>query len=271
MLKIERLCHSREVTIRLRTKDSVFTKHLALALALSILFHFGSLLFVEISDRSPVILLPLPQVTVETDLGLATQAQESTLVPEMVSDGLMPRYVLEPEASCPEMPRMPTRQVNHRYISDRDFLPIESTFSHAKHLRYAPDAPHFSFIRHYNPVKIHVSGELAELRVIDDGMQLFSDHLKRPHLVRRCTVRFHVQVDTKRGKVFWFNPVLSSGDEELDEIAEQVLSKLSFDFTPTAHIQEGEVEIQFQVERKGPYDYLLAQPVDEELFYDDAY
>lgn len=258
MLKIERLCHNREVTIRLRTKDPVFTKHLVTAIALSLFLHLLAAITIEIRDSAPPLLLPLPQLIVETDLGLATQAQESSLAAETENDGLMPRYVVEPEAVYPEMPRMPLRPINRRYISERETLPLTQEFSRVERLTYIPDTPHFSFIRHYEPVRVHVSGELATLELIDDAKDLLTTDLERPHLMRRCTTRFRVQVDTRRGKVFWFDPVLSCEDEELDQIAAKLVSALQFSPRSRAPISEGEIEIQFQVKHSGPYHYLLA-------------
>ena len=271
MLKIESVSHKRDVTIRLRSTETLFTKHLWWALSISLGLHLLCALVVEIKSSAPSEWAPVRTIAVDTDLGLVAEAEESRIVPQMMDQGLMTRYVLEPEAAYPELAHMPARPVNRRTEADRDALPVASQFEDLERLPYVPDTPNFSFIRHFEPVRVNISGELAELTITDDATDLFAENVERPPLIKRCKARFHVQIDGNKGSVFWFETLDSSSNPELDTIAQRILTQLRFAPTPHKHICEGQIEVQFQVRETGPYDYLLGDieaTVEDEL--DDA-
>lgn len=264
MLKLERLSHDREITIRLRGREPLMTKNLVWGLLIALFLHLSAFIFVEIRSTAPPPYPPIPQVVVDTDIGLTSHANESTILPQMAADGLVPRHVVEPEASYPEMPRMPRRAVNRRSEAAREILPFAQQFNDVEKLPYIPDSPRFSFIKRYDPIRINISGELAEWNLVDDAMSLVSTELKRPELIRRCTARFKVQVDGKKGVVFWYDLMSGLHDEGLEEIAKRLVTQLRFKPHFFHHLSEGEIEIQFQVPQSGPYDYLLAEEELEE-------
>lgn len=221
MLKLEKSPKTHEITLSIREPNRFFTKTLLIALGWALALHLGGYLFIQIQ---PFKLLPsftFPPVNVETttpfdQLSLQIKSEEAFL------DSIPPPPM--PQAVFPLAPD--TFLLDEESALGGYYKNLSSSFLFDSLERTAlPILPPVSMPIEYTPLQIHVSGNLASRKILEEP-----DPIKK---VAQGTLHYYrssydVQIDPLTGQIIWYEKKLSSGNERIDHLAENKLLSLKF-------------------------------------------
>lgn len=223
MLKIEKISQLSGLTIhvRLREKERFFEPRLLKALAIALAFHCGALLLFHVTPftlSSPFVFSPV-QVQSEHSLQGGVSALVSPYVEE--DDELLPPLPgLVPALDWLSPPQESTLVAS---------LALDPETFHSLEERIWPKSWEPLSLKLEEPrIQLVISGDLAELPLIAkdsllDEMQPFSPQLS-PHYVT-----YQVQIDEKKGEIFWYECTQSSGIAAMDHLTEKILLSLRFE------------------------------------------
>lgn len=256
MLRLERSKEEKDIAIRLRGTESLFTRPFVYALLFSVVLHASFCFTFKIVSPDLREFPPFSPLRVEVDWGAAHQGIESSQIPELQVKGTLPRYVLKPENSSPSSPSLPTSSVQLEEWSKPIQFPQKS-FDRLEETAYRPERVHFSFHRSQNPVDVHISGQVSSWTVANDGLEQLNKELGREVYSEPFTNKFRIQVEGQGGTIFWFEQLQGSGEKELDAIAQSILQEMRFQPSSNNWATEGEICITFFVSPSDSYSRLL--------------
>jgi len=210
-------------------------------------FHLLGFLLIDIETLILVEDRPHPPVEVTPYIGNVIHTEGKLSAAQIDAHGLLPRYILEPEAALPKLPKFPDIPVLIRLPHEKDLSSSSGMFQQVERVayRYAPLSMPLKF--NTESVGINVSGllwdfELKPYELNKDSLDNLPENIKGNY---RCT--FRVQVQEKTGEIFWYSLNKGSSVDLLDHIAEEYIKELVFETPRTSSISEGEIEIVFSI------------------------
>ncbi len=245
MLKLQRNAYHREIAIRLRDSDPIFTKNLLLGIAVAIFLHLVPFLTVKIGGIAYKAPINRDPIVVEADMGLSAKGQGVIITLQIDEHGLLPRYVLEPESAIPGLPDMPLAFVQHRLDNIRGKNAFREAFTQVEVISYLSPMKKLSYKKVEHPIRIRVSGALGVRSPDVRGLQKLAEVIAEATFDGEYRVTMDVRVDDRTGRVFWFAIKNSSNHEVLDSLAANMVRELSFNKEKDAFVTEGEVEVLF--------------------------
>jgi len=239
MLKLEKISRDRQISVIVRDKECFFTRSLIIALAIAAGIHFLFLVVFNISPfkiRLSQIIFPPVQVEVDASpKDTAILAQVDT--PKPIASGLPTQ-----RPSLPIMHEYPTflAAQNADYIKENrregnPFLAIENDITSPSF----PSGGNTSL----PPLSIVVSGLLADIPVLDDGLK----GKKVPGIkasINQRRVVFDVLVEGRSGSVIWFQPVQLTENSTADRFVETIIREMQF-HKGSYFVTAGEIEFHF--------------------------
>jgi hypothetical protein len=260
MLKLERIAKTRELSILVRAKTTLFTKTFLFALAYAIFIHVLGLFIFQIAPfKINYQQSTFPPVSVATEIPIHQGVYTTNELLE--KENPIAAYLLAP---VPERPTLPIAsqalpQRNMEYIKQSS--PLNNPFL-ALENQLEPE--HVGKIK-APPVSVILSGAIAELEFKLDEKNVKKayeneDKMKLTGLSTSSIFRFHfnVQVEQDHGQIFWWemtkgeggNAVGGTGNTSMQEQAIKILMGLQFTPKPEQVILPGEVEIVFVVNER---------------------
>ncbi|MFT4553344.1 MAG: hypothetical protein ACI9S8_001982 [Chlamydiales bacterium] len=245
MLKLTRGAPHREIAIRLRDNEPLLNKKFGKAFLIAIALHLAGFAIVGITSMKPSALLHYSTVITTADMGIPSEMKGSLTALYVDDQGLLPRYVLEPEASIPLLPEMPDVQVKMQTKNQKELSNPGNQFTQVEKIPFLSLIQPISFGQLDTPVRIRISGELALREASSEGMESLMKELQRRVITGVHSVKVEVRVDDRTGEVFWAAVRHSSRIGSIDSFALEVAKNLLFDRQAKAFVSEGEVEILF--------------------------
>lgn len=248
--------HHREIAFRLSGKGSAVTPQSVTAVLFAVALHMLALLTIRFEEPPAMPRPPKPTLVIMAE-SLSTQetVRTETTLPKVEHDSIGLGF---DSGAKPTLPSAPPA-VNHRRLSYfkqeadplRYTLPIEAD-------EYEPDPVDFGFLHSDRPVTIEVSGPLAELALLSDGLAPIYSHLRRSQPMEEVLLSYSVKVHEESGRVIWFAAKEEGSRNDLSQLAETILEFLRFDESTTGFIQEGTVDIRITADPVEEWDALMS-------------
>lgn len=243
MLKLEKASRDGQISIIIRDKERFFSRPIAVAFALAILYH---LLFLIIFQVAPFKLrlnqTIFPPVLVEADSIKETAIEVNVDRPKTIYSGLPPRPSSQP--SLPDYPyftaERPVEYIKENSSQINSFLRIEKEVYE----------PLFFPIEKspLPPIHIVISGFLADKKLLSEGLK----GKKLPAVKSTITQTelrntYAVLVEGRTGRIFWYEPKQQTSITAIDSFAESILHDVQFTPSDEAFVTAGEIELHFNV------------------------
>lgn len=235
MLKLEKISKSRELSVFLRSKPTLFTAPFLFALAYAVFVHALAFFLFEITPFKAAFQTSLftpVNVAIDLPAGIYTthlDIQESEPIPP---------HIIAP---LPEMPKLPV-QINRSLLSDYElmepkknlnqpFLSLESLvgFNEFETKAILPA-----------PVTISLSGEISKLNLIKKA---YDDVLEEDNTVKEYSrFIYNVRVDLSRGEICWWDLICCEKKSQSHQ-AFKILNEIKFTPELNSTLSSGQIEI----------------------------
>jgi len=250
MLKLEKIGHSRDISVSFRDKPRFFNRTFVLSLGMALFFHSAALVLFHIAPfkigyQDSVS----PSAFVATDFNDASFVDAGHLdlnhesIPEYLAGPLKfhlgaPSLQLKVLYAEPkEYSQLPVKSKNNTFTALEDRIKLQSLHS------FFDDQPAKS------AVDVHISGSLAEVRAhYDMHMEEFIEGVASGKIDNISSLRrfcYDVQVESSFGKVFWWEASFADGEPYFKELSIDILKSLHFSLPAHHPIQKGCIEITF--------------------------
>lgn len=241
MLKLEKIGY-REIHVGIRDKERVFNPIFLKALGIALVLHLGAFILFQIPPFITTSDSILPPAFVESDIHFGS-GDHSTLA-HIENEGMVQRDLYEPAFSQLELPAIPAF---HRQKS------VEWSQSAHIHADEESEDRRGSFMEKgrslasMEPIRIQISGALAEIPLLDDGIreELISFLSAQGSKTLGERLIYMVQVELMSGCVFWHLPAQAASVPALSSCAEQILRDMRFQSSQQCFVCAGEIEMTF--------------------------
>ena len=262
MLKLTRGAPHREIAIRLRDNEPLLNKSFGRAFLIAIALHLAGFALIGVKSMKARSLFHYSTVITSADMGIPSEMTGSLTALYVDDQGLLPRYVLGPEASIPLLPEMPEAQVKVQTKNYKQPSHPGNQFTQVEKIPFYSPTPPISFAQVDTPVRIRISGELGLRKASTQRLEPLVKELQRGGITGFHSVKIEVRVDDRTGEVFWAAVQGSSRVGSIDSLALEVAKTLLFDRQVKSFVSEGEVEIIFNFtdDRLSPRGQLVGFP-----------
>lgn len=213
MLKLEKKSLFSPLSYRLKEREKWIEPQLFKAFGIAFALHAGFFLLFQIHPFFPSSFFLFPPVEVQSDLSLQeVNAFDLIEVPEE-EDALFPSLSLVPSLAWE-----PALQTDRAFNFD--------VFQNLEHRMWPTEFPPLSVPLEENTIELRVSEELAEYLLVQADPRLEQRHPLS--FLAPFFVSYQVEIDERSGEVFWYQRLLSSGQEKIDALTEDILLNLKF-------------------------------------------
>lgn len=207
-----------------KTKKRLISKEFFWAFLIALTIHALFVLIINIKDF--VLMgnfLPTLPIHVESDLSsLYHELGQDTLSLKELKGGVMEPDFYEKNPPYLTIPILPLSEVSQpEFLSFPLSKVYGSTFEHKE-----------TFMKK-GEVRLIFTGELNE-----------DLHLPFENVGKNFLARFKFQVEGQNGKIFWIEPILSSGSNVIDQKLINILKTLELPNDPLSFVKRGEVEFR---------------------------
>lgn len=258
MLKLERIHHHRDITIRLKGREPLWSRALTKAFGGALLLHFVGFSLLSIENPDCAQEIPMHAVMVEPDLGESTAAAEGINLPNGEEKEGITEHNLVPLCPFPVFSPISFQAVE-KMEQSKELTVADDLFRSLEEKSFKPDNTHCHFIGHYEPLKINISGQISNYPIQDDGCSFVVKQLEMKEPLALLTVTYRVQLDSREGEVFWFEKVEGTGKKELDQLAETIIRGMRFQKDQDLCFVDGSIQFVFNVPPSASYRYLLSE------------
>lgn len=243
MLKLEKISKSLEIGITLRQRETFFTRNLLQALAIAVALHLIAVLCFHVNlFRILGSQSVFPPILVDADIGLQDETQ---VIAHIDRSEVLSHGIKEPKRSALQLPSLPKGEFFKPNFLQGPTPTSADLFSILNHDIYPLDFMISTKNNTLLPVQVHISGPLAEKRVIEEGTQ--SLLLSMPNSSHR--VVYSVQIDDKMGTIFWYELKSKQTAMPIEAEARKILQAIRFQSSEDSFVTAGEIEINFNQER----------------------
>lgn len=246
MLKLTKGHNRSEITVCLRSKEQLFNSLFCKALGIAFAIHFlGWLLFHIHSSKADSSFI-FPTVQVQTflhspfeELSLHAKSSEYEHLNRFLTPPSKPFFSLSPYS-----PQLEKEPLDYAFndIENTSFQILEEAAYSFKHAPALPVS--------YKPLKVHLTGQL-EAYSLTEGK-----HLKIPfeeleeHLLEPVLIAYEVKIDSRSGRIFWYQLKQTSSFKALNQQTEEILKSLEFEPAPSFIQVEGEIYFMWFINTK---------------------
>ncbi len=235
MLKLEKLSNALGLTLRLRERENFFNPQLLKALAIALFLHLGGLLLFHVSPFQFSSSFVFPPIQVQSDHALshAISTKITLNAPEQEEFPFPPLRLLPPAIDWIHMPLEsslePSLALNLNTLQYRE----ENVWP----IWHSP----LSIPLEEPLIQLTIAGDLAEYPLQSSDPKLNQMHRLSEDSPLYHEVIFQVQLDGRKGEIFWYERVHSSGNKKMDRLAEQMLLSLRFASPKTKEFVSGKL------------------------------
>jgi hypothetical protein len=231
MLKLEKEKVGAQIHMCFRANESLFTPILWRAFGLAIAFHLIGIFIFHVQPFSITIFPQKPPVKLYLEPFYPVHVIENYSLIANESDFILPPPILNPEYDISFATNDKNRIIRENYLINT-LLPESPIFHSESPLQ-----------KKYEPIKIEVSGELAETeyRVPTIHKRGFMNEEE----LQSTSIEYHVRVDSETGRIFWYSPRNSSVTRVDQKEAEKLLKELYFMPKKDGFEREGWVKFVF--------------------------
>lgn len=242
MLKFEKIAKTRDLSVLLRVKPTLFTTPFLFALSYAIFIHAAALFIFQISPFKIGYQQSLfPPVSVATEIPVhdgvyATNThfeEEEPIAP----------YLIAPLPVKPQLPSAQTVPIvrNMEYIKQKS--PLSNPFlSLEKRLEIGLDSPVLANSSVYVPLTVQLSGSLADIPFEFGPLDKAFEVVPEPPY-RTYKFLFSAQLDQESGEFFWWDLQEGEQNSKAENYALDVLKGLQFAPNPHAGPLSGGVSM----------------------------
>lgn len=253
MLKIEKASNKKDIQVRIRKKEPLFSRFFLYAFSIAFFIHFLAIVLFHVSPFAIINEKILPPSVVEIDTGPSYE-KENILVGQLDNDRGLSYLMWAPPSSTPQIPALPsgllTRQLE--YIKeDSLYDPVFSKMEREIEESYfIASQKQETFV----PIKLNFSGALSSKESLSFTLGKDNDRYLDPQAVSSdltfCKLEYMVQVENKTGKIFWYQEMLpEEGEDKYKAIAEKILREIKFIPDNKGFVTKGEIEILFTMDK----------------------
>lgn len=251
MLKLQRNSEqSKGITIRFRDDEPFVNRGFVRALFVALFLHLIGFSFISVDSMKIKPLPHYPPALTEIDMGVSSHSKSAATSLHVDEQGLLPRYVLQPEASIPSIPEMPDIDMKFFMENIRSRFSLGDVFFQLEKVPYVSYSGLLSFTEEKFFVKARVVGNLAHRVSSAENLEGFAYDFEKGYFEGRHIVKVEVRVDDRKGEIFWAAVRGSSHNEWIDQLALQAVSNVYFERTDASFVTEGEIEIIFNFPRR---------------------
>ena len=241
MLKLEK--RHREISIAVRGKERRYNSTFLKALGIAFVIHFIGFILFQVGSFISESNVILPPSLVESDIYHDTR--DNFVSANFEKEGGRQRDALEPPLTEMKIPIvsvsvLPKHLNNKGIIVSNSVASLEEDWVHA--LREET-------IQAYDPIQVHISGALAEIALLKDGIPKGKDLrvvLQNLKMKEPDRVAFVVQIEHTTGHVFWKMQTKAGDTPLINALAEQILKEMCFEIKSMDFVTAGEIEIVFK-------------------------
>lgn len=261
MLKLQqRACSHRDITIRFRNNERFLNKSFMYAFLVALAMHFLGMGLISVDSMKVKALVHHTAVAIEADMGIPLDVKGTTAKLKVDEQGLLPRYILEPEMAIPSLPQLPQIVLDSRTQNVKIPTIFKEQFTQLERVPYVSPIESLSFVYGRVPVKVRVFGDLAQRRVFLQKAQIPTPYFEQMLPVGEKIVKIEIHVDDSRGEVFWFEVKQSSYNDKLDKFALEVVSHMLFNRKKSSFVTKGEVEVVLNFSHGGAVNQHVVSP-----------
>jgi hypothetical protein len=238
------------VTFSIKRKNPVFTSTFLRILAIVFFLHLIPLFIFRIDTSTYKDPPPTLPINLNADIGISKQSETSLSSIQVDDNGLLPRYVLEPETLLPQLPDLPNTHIEKNVKHQKDKTIFEKLFYQIEHTPYEKESLDLPLLSKTPKIKVQLAGYLSELEM---------EELKLPPLFfmnipSSITDDFHVlfkvKVDERKGEIFWYTLQSSSQVDYIDDLSEEILKTVRFKPSRSGSIVEGEIDLLLYIPKR---------------------
>lgn len=251
MLRLEKSGRNREIHVSLGHKESFVSRSFLYAFFIALSLHLiGGLVFkVQLFKLIQSEYL-FPPYVVDTDITLES-VQSHLVNADIQTQKYKAAYLQPPKTSSPVLPEMPLPKL----ISQLEYIKEEEAPEHAFISFETNPVDYFSSRGHtieIPPVSLHLYGPIAGKEIFENSLAdpellpYFKSQKISPQDLEQKSLRYHVQIEEKTGRIFWFEPDFAIERKDRQLLAEKILKHLRF--APqknSSFVSTGEIEILF--------------------------
>jgi hypothetical protein len=231
----------------MQVKNPVFTPLFLRILAVICFLHLLAFFLFTIETTAyeePPVSLP---INLNAEIGLSPQSEATLSSVQVDENGLLPRYLLEPESQLPNVPDMPITPLKLTVNHVKEKQIFEGLFSQIEHTSYEEEPFKFSFLSSLPLVALQTTGSLSHLTMDDFVVPSGFFELLPSNISGEYSVVFDIKVEERKGDIFWFSLRNSSSVDFIDDLAEEVIKKIRFNPNISGVVGEGELNIVFHL------------------------
>jgi hypothetical protein len=227
--------------------EPFWSRRLIRAFLTALLLHVGAWLLFQVDESASPLSEAQAIVMADVELGSQPLGREGSEVPLAEGVGLLPRYLLLPDAEQPELPTIPLLGTESRQLPRRDVDHAREAFGALERQAYRPDHSDFSFVEWSQPVTLTLKGPASELKIEDLGLGRCQERQRRYEPLQRHFLSFDIQIDRQTGCVFVIEPRHLAATPSLNHLARNILRSMRFEKTEKATVTRGTVEFLLEL------------------------
>lgn len=230
MLRLERARKGPSITVRLREKEPLFSSSLVTALLLSFIIHLSWLCIFRISSSPDDRLFPTHlSVNVEVEnYPKRDPMLQTAFTPIEGFRSVLPRYIIEPEPSSPQLSPIETTCVTKKVQLLIAPSKGNSLFSKQRELPYIPEDNPLYFEEIDPAISVTVNGLLLERELLYDGCGAIRLIQVPRRLSQQIALRYNVRVNHHNGRVCWWEREGAATSSSLETMGRQIVKELRF-------------------------------------------
>lgn len=249
MLKLVRIKRDNNIAVSIRSKEPGVNRIFLQSLAIAVGLHVVAIALFTVHRmmvEGEVIFSPS---YVESDIG--NIFQDAGVITQLDHEMNVSTSIAKPKLSRPGVPP----HSNESFVRQMDFIEVPSFQNNPfkgieedySHIASSSNSSSSAVVMHKQiGVDVQISGDIAEVAIVDDTIQLSGDQKKIVNQLQEPSKTVYtVQVEGKTGTIFWWDCKERIASSLLQRLAELYLTNLRFEPMEGVFIQTGAIEITF--------------------------
>ncbi len=248
--------HHRELPLRLTGKGPSLTRALIAGFVVAFFFHALLFYLADFSRSKQTPSLPAPRfVTVTTEIA-PPRGSRAALLPQLEKEP--PLFAGYETGALPDLPSELPLEIDRHLNYAPLPAPSLSSFENLEEFQDEFAAIDFNIPTRKEPVKLTVSGPLAELKLKRSALIPINRKLKNSKRLPLQQLTYRVKVSSESGRLFWYELEEKNGKSEIEILAESLLQHLLFEKSDSSFATEGIIEIHISADPTGKLSDLMA-------------
>ncbi len=239
MLKLIYRLSDKEITLKYKKRQTIWTLQFILALTATLALHTFAFFFFNIHRLNTFPSNILKSSKVYSEFKPLKPIHSRVHVD---SNGLLLTPISSPKLSLPKIP-LEVSLSSSFFDQEKGLVLAAASFKQLEKYPKRIRAQKINFYRFIEPIKVAIYGPLKprfnEITVKKKRVLIGT--------TQTLSILFEIQVEDRTGKVFETKLRDSSGYPEFDQYAKNLVSSLTFDTCHSGFVTKGELELQLEV------------------------